>query len=125
MHVIIVGIRGVPAMHGGFETFAEHLSPFLTARNDYVTVCCQIDNGSVLTEDVWRLQPASEHRLIRTCTSDMTLVFICDVHRQAPQEVMLRRNPGFEKGGLLSRNPYWILRGRRAWSYSTILRKSA
>jgi hypothetical protein len=25
----ILGTRGVPAAHGGFETFAEHLAPYL------------------------------------------------------------------------------------------------
>ena len=28
----ILGTRGVPAAHGGFETFAEHLSLYLAGR---------------------------------------------------------------------------------------------
>ena len=68
MHVLIVGIRGVPAMHGGFETFAEDLSLFLTARNHDVTVYCQTDSGAALTEDVWNgvhrvLIPSASHAL--------------------------------------------------------------
>ena len=66
MHVMIVGIRGVPAMHGGFETFAEDLSLFLTARGHQVTVYCQTDSASVSTEDVWNgvrrvLIPSATH----------------------------------------------------------------
>lgn len=39
--LIILGIRGVPAQHGGFETFAEYLCRFLVARDWDVTVYCQ------------------------------------------------------------------------------------
>ena len=31
-HLLILGIRGVPAQHGGFETFAEKLSLFLVEQ---------------------------------------------------------------------------------------------
>lgn len=40
-HIIIQGIRGIPAAHGGFETFAEHLSLHLVERDWEVTVYCQ------------------------------------------------------------------------------------
>ncbi|MCV9919512.1 DUF1972 domain-containing protein [Pseudomonas sp. BT-42-2] len=43
-HLNILGIRGVPAMHGGFETFAERLSLYLVGRGWTVTVYCQ-ENG--------------------------------------------------------------------------------
>lgn len=39
--VIIQGIRGVPASHGGFETFAENLARYLVAKGWSVTVYCQ------------------------------------------------------------------------------------
>ncbi len=39
----ILGIRGVPAAHGGFETFAEALSLYLVARGWRVVVYCQED----------------------------------------------------------------------------------
>jgi glycosyltransferase involved in cell wall biosynthesis len=42
-HVMILGIRGVPAAHGGFETFAEKLALFLVHRGWRVTVYCQSD----------------------------------------------------------------------------------
>lgn len=36
-----MGTRGVPARHGGFETFAEYLCHFLISRDWNVTVYCQ------------------------------------------------------------------------------------
>lgn len=41
--ILILGTRGVPAAHGGFETFAEHLALFLAARGWRVGVYCQED----------------------------------------------------------------------------------
>ncbi|WLE98593.1 MAG: DUF1972 domain-containing protein [Candidatus Electrothrix communis] len=41
--IIITGIRGVPAQHGGFETFAEHLYRHLVARKWKVVIYCQED----------------------------------------------------------------------------------
>jgi glycosyltransferase involved in cell wall biosynthesis len=38
MRIAILGIRGIPANYGGFETFAEHLAPRLVARGHDVTV---------------------------------------------------------------------------------------
>lgn len=39
--LLILGTRGVPAAHGGFETFAERLALDLVARGWAVTVYCQ------------------------------------------------------------------------------------
>lgn len=50
----ILGTRGVPANHGGFETFAEHLALYLVERGWDVTVYCQDDGGSHTREDTWR-----------------------------------------------------------------------
>ena len=50
----ILGTRGVPAAHGGFETFAEHLAPFLVDRGWNVTVYCQEDGNGPVFEDDWR-----------------------------------------------------------------------
>lgn len=57
-HLNILGIRGVPAAHGGFETFAQGLALYLTKRGWTVNIYCQHDsrdcnapeNG---TQDVW------------------------------------------------------------------------
>ncbi|WP_186813043.1 DUF1972 domain-containing protein [Methylorubrum extorquens] len=41
----ILGTRGIPARHGGFETFAEHLSIYLVKRGWTICVYCQGENG--------------------------------------------------------------------------------
>ena len=41
MKVAILGTRGIPALYGGFETFAEELSVRLAARGMSVTVYCE------------------------------------------------------------------------------------
>jgi glycosyltransferase involved in cell wall biosynthesis len=41
MHIALLGIRGIPANYGGFETFAEELSTRLVARGHQVTVYCR------------------------------------------------------------------------------------
>lgn len=45
MRLNILGIRGIPAAHGGFESFAEKLSLYLVSKGWHVTVFCQ-ENGS-------------------------------------------------------------------------------
>jgi glycosyltransferase involved in cell wall biosynthesis len=52
-HVIILGIRGIPAAHGGFETFAERLAPWLRDRGWRVTVYCQGSDTGKMYEDDW------------------------------------------------------------------------
>ncbi|MEJ8847295.1 DUF1972 domain-containing protein [Variovorax rhizosphaerae] len=39
--IAIMGIRGIPAKHGGFETFVEQLAPYLLSAGWAVTVYCQ------------------------------------------------------------------------------------
>ena len=49
----ILGIRGIPAQHGGFETFAEHLSLYLANNSWQVTVYCQEDGSGSTYESTW------------------------------------------------------------------------
>lgn len=49
----ILGIRGVPAAHGGFETFAEQLSLYLVGKGWQVTVYCQEEGSGAVSESVW------------------------------------------------------------------------
>jgi glycosyltransferase involved in cell wall biosynthesis len=52
--IVILGIRGIPANHGGFETFAERLALFLVNNGWCVTVYCQADPSvKQQVEDVW------------------------------------------------------------------------
>ncbi|TGD99410.1 DUF1972 domain-containing protein [Methylobacterium nonmethylotrophicum] len=45
--LLILGTRGIPAEHGGFETFAERLALFLAGRGWSVGVYCQDEVGEV------------------------------------------------------------------------------
>ena len=49
----ILGIRGVPAAHGGFETFAEKLALHLVWQGWRVVVYCQEDGAGQAFEDTW------------------------------------------------------------------------
>jgi glycosyltransferase involved in cell wall biosynthesis len=55
--LLILGTRGVPASHGGFETFAEKLALYLVERGWHVGVYCQ-DEVETVTQEVrsetWR-----------------------------------------------------------------------
>lgn len=50
----ILGTRGVPASHGGFETFAEHLALYLVRQGWEVIVYCQPDGDGPMYEDDWQ-----------------------------------------------------------------------
>jgi glycosyltransferase involved in cell wall biosynthesis len=50
----IMGIRGVPAHHGGFETFTERLAPYLAQSGWEVTVYCQADDHAAPREVDWQ-----------------------------------------------------------------------
>jgi glycosyltransferase involved in cell wall biosynthesis len=50
----ILGTRGVPAAHGGFETFAEYLALHLVAKGWRVIVYCQEDGEGPVFEDAWQ-----------------------------------------------------------------------
>ncbi len=50
----ILGTRGIPAAHGGFETFAEHLSLYLVSKGWQVVVYCQEYGKGPIYEDTWQ-----------------------------------------------------------------------
>ena len=49
----ILGTRGIPAKHGGFETFAEYLAHYLHEHDWTVTVYCQKEGTGAIHEDEW------------------------------------------------------------------------
>jgi glycosyltransferase involved in cell wall biosynthesis len=53
MHVLILGTRGVPSKHSGFETFAQDFALFLRSRDHEVTVYCQGAKQETAREDTW------------------------------------------------------------------------
>ena len=55
--LLILGTRGIPASHGGFETFAERLALFLVEQGWHVGVYCQEEVERVETRfrsSLWR-----------------------------------------------------------------------
>jgi glycosyltransferase involved in cell wall biosynthesis len=50
----ILGTRGIPAAHGGFETFAERLALYLVQRGWRVVVYCQEHGDGPIVEDTWQ-----------------------------------------------------------------------
>lgn len=50
----ILGTRGIPANHGGFETFAERLALHLVANGWEVSVYCQEDGVSAISHERWQ-----------------------------------------------------------------------
>jgi glycosyltransferase involved in cell wall biosynthesis len=52
MHVLILGSRGIPSRHSGFETFAQDFALFLRSQGHRVTVYCQVEEEP-LREDTW------------------------------------------------------------------------
>jgi glycosyltransferase involved in cell wall biosynthesis len=54
MCIRILGTRGVPAAHGGFETFAEQLSLYLVSKGWRVVVYCQDEGTGPVFEDTWQ-----------------------------------------------------------------------
>ena len=52
--LIVLGIRGIPAKHGGFETFAEYLCPYLITKGWKVTVYCQEEGQGAIYSSEWK-----------------------------------------------------------------------
>ncbi len=50
--LLILGTRGIPGNHGGFETFAQRLALYLVKRGWDITVYCQ-DSGKTPTPKTW------------------------------------------------------------------------
>lgn len=93
---MIVGTRGIPARHGGFETFAEDLSLFLTARGHTVTVYCQVESLSTLAPDDWngvhRVEILSANHSVGTISYDWATTMHCS--RQQGVVLTLGYNTG-------------------------------
>ena len=81
----VLGIRGVPACHGGFETFAEKLSLYLVARGWQVTVYCQEQGTGPAYESDWR-GVRRVHVPVRSDGALATMVFDLKVALRACRE---------------------------------------
>ncbi|MCG8053252.1 MAG: DUF1972 domain-containing protein [Candidatus Thiodiazotropha endolucinida] len=52
--ISILGTRGIPANHGGFETFAEYLAIYLLDNGWDVYVYCQVEGNEKISIDYWK-----------------------------------------------------------------------
>lgn len=107
--LIILGIRGVPAAHGGFETFAERLALWLRDHGWDVTVYCQGSPTGRRAEDRWEgirriMIPVAQAGAVGTIEFDVKAT--ADAMRQPGTVLTLGYNTGFLN--------LWVrLRGRR------------
>lgn len=70
----ILGIRGVPAAHGGFETFAHHFSLYLVEHGWDVEVFCQSTSGPRVLKDSW-MGVSRTHVRVPGDTSFWSIIF--------------------------------------------------
>lgn len=83
----ILGTRGVPACHGGFETFAEGLALHLVERGWEVGVYCQEDGTGPIREEMWKgirriLVPSRDNSALASMAFD----FRCILHARSEYE---------------------------------------
>jgi len=80
MKIAIMGIRGIPANYGGFETFAEELAPRLVERGHDVTVYGRSNNikyeGEVYKGVRLVILPTIAHKYLDTVAH----TFLCALH---------------------------------------------
>lgn len=78
LKVSIVGTRGIPANYGGFETFAQEISPLLVNENRKITVYCDKPSG-----DHSDLYKGVELRYSTTTKTKNPLLYYFNTLRQA------------------------------------------
>lgn len=88
-HLLILGTRGIPANHGGFETFAEGFALEMLRRNWKVTVYCQTTVGSKITETDWKGVRCVHVPAIRTDTIGTILFDLRSVLHAAKQDAVV------------------------------------
>jgi glycosyltransferase involved in cell wall biosynthesis len=84
--VRILGTRGIPAAHGGFETAAENIALFLRDRGWRVVVYCQEQGSGPIREDGWNgiervTIPVRRHKSLGTAEFDMLSIRHAARHR--------------------------------------------
>src|SRR5215475_15236454 len=82
MRIALLGIRGIPANYGGFETFAEELSTRLVERGHEVVVYCRGSSKMPVYRGV-RLQylPTIRHKYFDTIAHTAISTLHLLVHR--------------------------------------------
>lgn len=107
--VRILGTRGIPNRHGGFEACAEHLAPWLAERGWDVTVYCQESWGQPRRQSRWR-GVTLEHMPTRMDGSAGSVAFdlACARHAAARPDLVLTL--GFNTAVFFS---WYLVRRRR------------
>lgn len=110
--ILILGTRGIPAAHGGFETFAERLALFLAERGWSVGVYCQ-DEVPVVTQrfrsEMWRGVELI-HTQVSSTGPRATLEFDWQCIRDASRREAVSLVLGYNSAIYL---PYLRLHGRK------------
>jgi glycosyltransferase involved in cell wall biosynthesis len=109
--LIILGIRGIPAAHGGFETFAARLSLWLHDKGWDVTVYCQGSVSGKREEDYWE-GIRRIHIPVRREGSIGTIEFDCKAAVDALYQPGIILTLGYNTGFL---NTWLMLRGRKSY----------
>lgn len=110
--ILILGTRGIPAAHGGFETFAEHLALFLVTRGWKVVVYCQHEGTTAksrVMSDQWN-GIERRHVTVTSTGPRATLEFDWHCIRDAAKSAGTCLVLGYNSAILL---PYLRLRGRK------------
>jgi len=97
--VAILGSRGLPASHGGFETFVENLVPVLVEHDWRVTVYCQeIGKGPITTSEYNGVELV--HIKVEKDTPLHTVIFDCKSTLHACRNNKLLLTLGYNTGFL-------------------------
>jgi len=107
-HLLILGIRGVPAQHGGFESFAAQLVPWMVRAGWRVTVYCQGSDTGKRYEDTWE-GCRRVHIPVRGDNALATIEFDIKSMREAIRENGAMLTLGYNTGFL---SAYARIRGR-------------
>lgn len=107
-HLLILGIRGVPAQHGGFESFAAQLVPWMVRAGWRVTVYCQGSETGKRYEDTWE-GCRRVHIPVRGDNAMATIEFDLKSMREAVREDGVMLTLGYNTGFL---STYARMRGR-------------
>jgi glycosyltransferase involved in cell wall biosynthesis len=88
--LFILGTRGVPAAHGGFETFAQRFALHMVERGWDVTVYCQAEAGpDGPVEDVWNGVRRVTFRAASGALATIGFDWMCVRHAMRQRGVML------------------------------------
>jgi glycosyltransferase involved in cell wall biosynthesis len=94
-NLYILGTRGIPAAHGGFETFAQDLAFHMTKQRWNVTVYCQSDkNQRIMWQDITCHHIKASNTTLGTAWFDLQALLHC-LKQESGIMLTLGYNTGF------------------------------